>query len=282
MRPCTIGQRNGNDPGSLRVRRRSGRNDGDGPLGIGVYIAAAALVLLVVIRLIVTNRENARLYRALRDAYDALEERNRQEVERTAQIAQSNDELEAVQAELIRRNRQLAELTARWVLLATTDVGTDLANRRAFLERLREEIARAHRYGYPFLLLMLDIDNFKTYNDTLGHPAGDVLLREFAGVLRDTVREGDLVARYGGEEFAALLPQTEARHGRVVAERIRDAVERHAFSHRRVTVSIGAAEFARDGADSELLIDSADRALYRAKRSGKNRVVFIQDVLPPD
>ena len=249
-------------------------------MGIGVFIGAAVLVLLFLARLVITNHENARLYRSLRDAYDDLEEKNRQAVDHSAQIEQLNDDLEAVQAELIRSNRELVESKALWERLAVTDTMTELANRRAFEERLREEIARAQRYSYPFLLLMLDVDDFKGYNDTLGHPAGDQVLREIATAMRETVREGDLVARYGGEEFAALLPQTDARQGRVVAERIRDAIERHTFPHRRVTVSIGAAEFADDGSDAETLIDSADRALFVAKRGGRNRVVFIQDVLP--
>ncbi len=249
-------------------------------MGIGVIIGAAVLVLLILAYLVSTNRSNARLFSSLRDAYDDLEEKNRQAVEHTAQLEQMNDELEAVQTELIRSNRELVQAKSLWERLAVTDMLTELANRRAFQERLREEIARAQRYSYPFLLLMLDVDDFKGYNDTLGHPAGDEVLREIAAVMRETVREGDLVARYGGEEFAALLPQTDARQGRVVAERIRDAVERHAFPHRRITVSIGAAEFAVDGRDFETIIDGADRALFVAKRSGRNQVIFIQDVLP--
>ena len=249
-------------------------------MGVGVLIVVTILVLLVLARQVATNHENARLYRSLRDAYDAMEEKNRQAVDHTAQLEQFNDELEAVQTELIRSNRELSESKAIWERLAVTDTMTELANRRAFMERLREEIARAQRYSYPFLMLMLDVDDFKGYNDTFGHPAGDIVLREIAEVMRETVREGDLVARYGGEEFAALLPQTDSRQGRIVAERIRDAVERHSFPNRRITVSIGAAEFELDGADAESIIDSSDRALFVAKRSGRNRVVFIQDVLP--
>jgi diguanylate cyclase (GGDEF)-like protein len=225
-----------------------------------------------------TNRENSGLLRSLQDAYRDLEIKNRQALEHTAQLEQLNDELQAVQSELVRNNRELVESKALWERLAITDTMTEIANHRAFQERLREEIARAQRYSYPFILLMLDVDDFKPYNDTYGHPAGDQVLRGIATVMRETVREGDLVARYGGEEFAALLPQTDSRHGRIVAERIRDAVERHVFSHRAVTLSIGAAEFSVDGADAETLIDSADRALYSAKRAGRNRVVFVQDI----
>lgn len=247
---------------------------------IRLLIGAIVVLLLVVVCLVITNHENARLFRVLRNAYDDLEERNRNTADQTAQLEQLNDELEAVQLELIRSNRELVESKALWERLAVTDMLTELANRRAFLERLREEIARAQRYSYRFLLLILDVDDFKGYNDSLGHPAGDIVLREVAAVLRETMREGDLVARYGGEEFAALLPQTDARQGRVVAERIRDAVERHVFPHRRITVSIGVAEYDVDGDDVETIIDGADRALFVAKRTGRNRVVFIQDVLP--
>jgi diguanylate cyclase (GGDEF)-like protein len=218
-----------------------------------------------------------RLYRSLHKAYNDLEGKNRQALDHTAQLEQLNDELQAVQAELIRNNRELIESKALWERLAITDTMTEIANHRAFQERLREEIARAQRYSYPFILLMLDVDDFKPYNDTYGHPAGDQVLRAIASVMRESVREGDLVARYGGEEFAALLPQTDTRHGRIVAERIREAVERYSFAHRNVTLSIGAAEFATDGPDAEALIYSADRALYAAKRAGRNRVIFFQD-----
>lgn len=249
---------------------------------LGVLIGATILVLVVLARQAIIIRENTRLYRSLHDAYSDLEEKNRQALVHAAQLEELNDELQAVQAELIRNNRQLVESRALWERLAVTDTMTEIANHRAFQERLREEIARAQRYNYPFILLMLDVDDFKPYNDTFGHPAGDQVLREIAAVMRETVREGDLVARYGGEEFAALLPQTDAKHGRIVAERVREAVQRHRFAHRTVTLSIGAAEFPVDGGEAEKLIVSADQALYSAKRGGRNRVVFIADILPPD
>jgi diguanylate cyclase (GGDEF)-like protein len=243
-----------------------------------VITGAVALFAIILARVVFTNRELTRLNRSLQDAYRDLEEKNRQALDHTAQLEELNDELQAVQAELIRNNRELLDSRALWERLAITDMMTEIANHRAFQERLREEIARAQRYAYPFILLMLDVDDFKPYNDTFGHPAGDQVLREMATVMRETVREGDLVARYGGEEFAALLPQTDAEHGRTVAERIREAVERHAFPHGHLTLSIGAAEYSSDGADPEALIASADTALYAAKRSGRNRVVFVQDL----
>jgi diguanylate cyclase (GGDEF)-like protein len=250
-------------------------------LEIGVLIGAAILVLLVVVRHVISTRENATLLHSLRDAYAELEEKNRQALDYTARLEQMNNDLHAMHVELIANNQELAEAKVLWERLAITDTMTEIANHRAFQERLREEIARAQRYNYPFILLMLDVDNFKPYNDTYGHPAGDQVLRQIASVMRDSVREGDLVARYGGEEFAALLPQTAARAGRVVAERIRQSVARTSFGHREVTLSIGAAEFADDGADAETLIVNADKALYAAKNRGRNCVVFAQELGQP-
>jgi diguanylate cyclase (GGDEF)-like protein len=243
-------------------------------LQTGVLIAGAVVLLGYLVFQVVVNRENTRQYRTLLDAYTDLEERNRKALDRTAQLEQLNDELQAVQAELIRSNRELIESRALWERLAITDAMTEIANHRAFQERLREEIARAQRYGYRFILLMMDVDHFKQYNDQFGHPRGDQVLRRVAALLRETVREGDLVARYGGEEFTALLPQTDAKQGMVVAERIRSAVERDRFDGRAITISVGAAEFPVDGADAETLIARADNALYLAKNRGRNRVVF--------
>jgi diguanylate cyclase (GGDEF)-like protein len=247
-------------------------------LETGIIVAVCILVLLILARQVMTNRENRRLYSSLHDAYRELEEKNRQALDYAAQLEQLNGEMQAVQAELIRNNQELIEAKALWERLAITDTMTEIANHRAFQERLRAEVARAQRYNYSFVLLMVDVDKFKPYNDTYGHPAGDQVLRQIAAAMRETVREGDLVARYGGEEFAVLLPQTDAKDGRVVAERIRDAVGRRPFAYRKVTVSIGSAEFAADGKDAETLILNADRALYAAKDEGRNCVVFARDI----
>jgi diguanylate cyclase (GGDEF)-like protein len=249
----------------------------DEQLQIGVTVAAAVIVLVYLAFQVVVNRENTQRYRKLLDAYTDLEVKNRQALDQTAQLEQLNDELQAVQGELIRSNRELIESRALWERLAITDAMTEIANHRAFQEGLRAEIARAQRYNYRFVLLMMDVDHFKQFNDAYGHPLGDQVLRRVASLLRETVREGDLVSRYGGEEFTALLPQTDARHGRVVAERIRAAVERDQSAQRQVTISIGAAEFPIDGADAETLIAAADNALYVAKEQGRNRVVLSED-----
>jgi diguanylate cyclase (GGDEF)-like protein len=164
-------------------------------------------------------------------------------------------------------------------LLANTDPLTGLANRRRFMEALDQEMERAQRYARPLSLVLLDLDYFKKVNDTHGHAAGDDVLRSAAKVLRSVCRDLDLAARLGGEELALLLPETDAAGAGTVAERVRRRMETTAhlspmgetFS---VTASIGVASL-RMGTDSgEVLLRTADEALYRAKRGGRNRVVM--------
>ena len=124
----------------------------------------------------------------------------------------------------------------------------------------------------------MDIDVFKTYNDTHGHLKGDVLLRTIGDILRDLLRKGDIAARYGGDEFIVLLPETDKEAGKVVAERIRKAIESHPFYGRevqpggKVTVSVGLASYPDDGTDPTALVQSADKVLYESKESGRNSV----------
>jgi diguanylate cyclase (GGDEF)-like protein len=159
---------------------------------------------------------------------------------------------------------------------AAVDPLTGLFNRRYFLARLEEEVQRARRQSAPLTVMMLDVDNFKQLNDRLGHPVGDAVLRVVGDVLRRSVRLFDVCARHGGDEFAILMPGTGPDSSRQIAERIREGVEdsRPASSpwpdHLRLTTSIGIASFAN--MTGEELIESADRALYAAKRAGKNRV----------
>ncbi len=192
--------------------------------------------------------------------------------------------------ELHRLHEQLAEQ-------ARTDGLTGLANHRHFMERLDQEVAAAGRYGTPLSLLMLDLDDFKPFNDRYGHPQGDKLLRRVAAILRGSTRDKvDLVARYGGEEFAVLLPSTPAAGAESAGERLaqgvagdrRDAVTvaeqiRHAMAETaieghpdhvdaRVTVSVGVATFPEHAGNGHDLVVAADKALYAAKRAGKDRV----------
>jgi diguanylate cyclase (GGDEF)-like protein len=172
-------------------------------------------------------------------------------------------------------NSELYKLTKR---MAITDELTGLNNYRFMLQRLDDEIERARRFGRNLSLLMLDADDFKAFNDTHGHVAGDVALSELAGVMQAAVRDIDVVCRYGGEEFAILLPETDPDGAFVAAEKVREAVAAHLFADadgrktERITVSIGLSTFPVPAADREELLRQADDALYVAKRTGRNRV----------
>jgi two-component system cell cycle response regulator len=172
---------------------------------------------------------------------------------------------------------------ARLVRSVLTDPLTGWNNRRYLEARLREEIARCRRLQSPIACLMVDVDHFKQVNDRYGHLAGDDVLRGVAARLAREVRSSDVAARYGGEEFVILLPGTDARAGRVLAERIRAAVAERPFEigggrdPLAVTVSIGVADRVPDASDDaaqgEELIARADAALYAAKAGGRNMVV---------
>ena len=173
---------------------------------------------------------------------------------------------------LAMENLRLSESLER---LAVTDDLTQVYNYRFLKSALRREIKRAGRFGQQLAIVMLDVDNLKTYNDRHGHLRGSHLLREMAGLLASQVRSFDLVAKYGGDEFTAILPQTDREGARVVAERMRAAIESHAFplvGPGVITVSLGIGVFPSDAADVPSLIQAADRALYQAKRAGRNRV----------
>ncbi|TWI09057.1 GGDEF domain-containing protein [Aerolutibacter ruishenii] len=158
---------------------------------------------------------------------------------------------------------------------ASTDALTGLANRRAFDAALAGLVAKQREHEFAFSLLMLDLDRFKTYNDTFGHPAGDDVMRLTGHLLVSALRPQDVPARYGGEEFAVLLPNTTAEQARDVALRILDDFRAFPWKHRAVTVSIGAAQ-AREGEDGAALVHRADSALYVAKRAGRNRLMMAQ------
>lgn len=160
--------------------------------------------------------------------------------------------------------------------MSITDSLTEVATRRYFLERLSEEIRRSMRHKSNLSLLMLDIDHFKETNDKFGHLVGDVVLREVAVILKSNLREIDVIGRYGGEEFSILLTGIDREGAFQVAERIRENIESAIFKAYdelvTSTVSIGISVFPEDGVDMEALIESADKALYKAKESGRNRV----------
>ena len=160
-----------------------------------------------------------------------------------------------------------------------TDPLTQVANRNRFVEIANQELARCRRYGHPASLWMIDIDHFKTVNDTYGHHAGDVALQSLMATSRQTLRDWDIVGRMGGEEFAVLLPETDAKQSLDVAERLRLAV---AATHIpledgavvRLTISTGVATATANDSDTtvDTLLERADKALYAAKNSGRDKV----------
>jgi len=164
--------------------------------------------------------------------------------------------------------------------LAITDGLTGLYVQRYYKERLRDEVYRAQEHQLPLCLLMIDVDNFKSYNDRYGHLVGDRVLKVVSQVLKESVRTVDLVARYGGEEFSVLLLKTPLIGAQTVAERIRQKVEEQEIiasqEATHITVSIGVAELAPAYREVEKFIDAADQALYKAKGDGKNCVRLAQ------
>jgi diguanylate cyclase (GGDEF)-like protein len=170
----------------------------------------------------------------------------------------------------------LKDRSAEFEQLSVTDALTGLLNRRYIEARLAEEIKRSNRHGLAMSFMMLDVDHFKSYNDTFGHPAGDEALKMVGDVIRNTLRSADVAARFGGEEFSILLPQTTGEEAAAIAERIRHNIENADFPHRQVTVSIGVASCSADLCVSADLVAAADRALYEAKRRGRNRVTEFE------
>ncbi len=162
--------------------------------------------------------------------------------------------------------------------LAITDSLTQVFSRRYLLERLKEELERSKKYKHAFSFFMIDIDNFKSYNDRYGHLVGDAVLREIAKTIKENIRQVDLVGRYGGEEFSLILPETDREQSLIAAERIRQAVENKLIKvydeDLRVAISIGISAFPKDGKSAQTIIERADQALYRAKQTGKNKVCY--------
>lgn len=230
---------------------------------ISLVVRAAALGLLLWAGLVFSRRlgqelaEQARLREKISAANLRLEDNVR---ERTAELEEAN--------------RKLADLS-------TTDGLTGLANRRRFDETLQSEWQRARRQGLPLAVAMIDVDQFKLYNDHFGHQAGDECLRRIAAVLRTCIhRSGDLIARYGGEEFVVILPGLNADKALILGENIRCAVQAENLVHTTqsntgvITVSIGiSARLPKSGQGADDLLREADMAMYEAKRRGRNLVV---------
>jgi diguanylate cyclase (GGDEF)-like protein len=192
-------------------------------------------------------------------------------------------EIVAPQIAVALERAEWQERATEFQLMSITDPLTGLPNRRYLEERLMEELNRSKRYGYPMSFLMIDIDDFKNYNDQNGHQAGDLALQITAHCLKATLRAADVASRYGGEEFCILLPQTPLHEAVVIAERVRQRVSTTAYPHGKnqpqgtVTISIGISTYARHIDTPERVIAAADRALYSAKSEGKNRIELYRE-----
>jgi diguanylate cyclase (GGDEF)-like protein len=182
----------------------------------------------------------------------------------------------AIERKMLKRQADEGEYYKK---ISLTDGLTELYNHRHFHHLLSTELNRSERNRRTFCLLMIDVDNFKIYNDSLGHPAGDQALKFLAWLLKHHARASDVVCRYGGEEFTMILPETNTAAGKMAAERLRQKVEEAEFYQQDVmpsknlTVSIGVACFPDDAQSAEELLSKADQALYQAKKEGKNRIV---------
>jgi diguanylate cyclase (GGDEF)-like protein len=187
----------------------------------------------------------------------------------------------------IRYAIERAQIMEKLRELATRDELTGLLNRREMRRILSEETARHLRQGEPLALAMMDIDHFKTVNDTFGHKVGDDVLRWMAQLITENMRSTDMFARYGGEEMAVILPQTNSEDAFRVMERLRHLVATTGFQVDRagrrpidiqLTISMGIASVPEDANSDEQLLVAADRALYQAKRRGRNRIVRFRNI----
>ena len=181
---------------------------------------------------------------------------------------------------LSRQNAELGDLNKKFRELAIRDGLTGLFNHRHAQWRLNEEFERAKRFKRNLSVLFMDVDHFKTFNDTHGHQAGDVVLQTIGEILGDTTRDSDVVARWGGEEFIIIAAETNEEQACRLAEKIRMAIAEHAFAHAEeqplgmVSLSVGVATLAESTSDVDVLVRLADNAVYCAKDNGRNRTIF--------
>jgi len=190
----------------------------------------------------------------------------------------SEIERRLARTELEKKQAELMEANAKLEALVTIDGLTGARNRRSFDSQLKMEFERENRYQTPLSLLLLDVDKFKLYNDTFGHPAGDEVLKKVARLLQGSVRTVDFVARYGGEEFVVIMPNTDYPNANILAERLRLTIETASWKERAVTASFGIATLTPQINDPAALIAAADQALYQSKADGRNRVTHALDL----
>jgi diguanylate cyclase (GGDEF)-like protein len=187
-----------------------------------------------------------------------------------ARLREGRDELAAINVALGEMNRELKRLSV-------TDSLTGLYNHGHLLDTLQLEVERARRLKHFFSIMMIDVDNFKQYNDSLGHPAGDKLLNEIGQLIKASIRSIDYAARYGGDEFLVLLHEVGPEGARRLAERIRSSLATKPWNQGpdQVTLSLGVASFPEHGDNPDALIAGADAALYEAKRRGRNQTTAV-------
>lgn len=195
----------------------------------------------------------------------------------TEELQHSNELAENYMEQIRGTCRDLEQANARLKAQSITDGLTGLKNHREFQDRLEDEMNRATRYHLPLSLIMLDVDHFKRFNDTYGHPAGDEVLKRLAKVLQIHARETDILARYGGEEFAIILANTDREHAMAAAERFRTAIADEPWPCRAITVSMGVSTLRLVPQSRADLATEADMALYACKSRGRNCIGHYAD-----
>ena len=217
------------------------------------------------------NEEKSKQIADIQVRYETEQKEREAEIYRLkyVELARANEKIEKAHNELSKAYRKLE-------LISRSDPLTELLNRRGFLERVTYEIHRYERSGKAFSIVIADIDNFKSFNDSYGHDCGDFILKTIAKIVRKTLRKQDSIGRWGGDEFIFLLPETPIEGAIVVAEKLKKKISEFHFSYKRnklfVTMSFGASTIDKS-LDIDICIKKADEALYRAKKSEKNKVV---------
>ncbi|PIS28785.1 MAG: hypothetical protein COT43_05775 [Candidatus Marinimicrobia bacterium CG08_land_8_20_14_0_20_45_22] len=224
-----------------------------------------------------------RLATLLDNLWNQIESKNDQLETAIMELKSARDKMESVNilldSRVNERTKELTEANQRLETISTIDALTEIPNRRHFEHRLEQEFSRTKRHNENLSCIMMDIDLFKNVNDTYGHLFGDEVLKAIGRILRSQLRVHDIYARYGGEEFVILLPESTLHAGFYVAEKIRlvvaETIVAKEKNQAKVTVSLGIAQYdSKSMPDKHSLIDAADRALYEAKRTGRNKSVI--------
>lgn len=218
------------------------------------------------------HAEPRQMLSLLLSTYDNAIQQYRVLVRTQQELNIRNQQLREQSSKLQEQQQLLEEANAKLQALATEDGLTGLKNHRAFKEELERQFQSSTATHAPLSVILLDVDRFKAYNDSFGHPEGDDVLRRIAKTLTASTRSEDYVARYGGEEFVILLPGADRSTASTVAERIRRSIEHAPWKQRQVTASLGVSTRTASNSDASTLLTEADQALYSSKQSGRNRV----------